>query len=120
MALYWDFEKDFVGHMIEKRRNNCICNLYVGNAMLIAVAETTEEYCLHWFISDEQHLKNMLADERCREDIHNLEFIFCTEALNDKNVKKAIKMLQGVATIKLLGEKDVQVTRQKYNLNKEE
>lgn len=101
MALYWDFERDYVGQMKNLRRK-CICNLYTGNALLIVVGETEKEYGLHWFASDEQHLAKMLADDRCREDLKQCEFIFKGDQLSDKKVKKFIKMVQGVSTITLL------------------
>ena len=101
MALYWDFDRDFVGTMTEENGN--ICNLYTGNALAIAVSETEKQYGLHWFAADEQHLKNMLASDACKEDIAGLTFNLKADVLKQPKVKTLIKLLTGNARIVLAG-----------------
>ena len=104
MALQWDFDRDFVGTVTDNRGD--ISNLYTGNALAIMVSETKEEYGLRWFAADEQHLKNMIANDRCREDIAGLAFTFKNDVLKYPKVKTLLKLLQGYARITIAGPHD--------------
>lgn len=117
MALYWDFDRDFVGTVTEKNGN--ICNLYTGNALAIMVSETEEEYGLHWFAADEQHLKNMLAHDACKADIAGLKFTLKNDVLRQPKVKTLIKLLTGNAHITLCAPGEV-VERKIYKISSSE
>lgn len=113
MALRWDFDKDFIGTVDDG--DGGICNLYTGNALAIMVSENTEEYGLRWFACDEAHLKNMLADARCREDLAHLHFTFKTSVLDNPKVRTLVKHLAGVARVTLAAPDDV-IERQIYTV----
>ena len=115
MALQWDFEKDFFGHMLDGRTKQT-WNLYTGNALLIAVGETEEEYGLKFFLVGEDHLKNLLADEKGRGVFRNIEIVISRNKLKDKKVQKLISKLQGICTIKILGEFEPDLERKIYKL----
>lgn len=112
MALQWDFNQDFVG--IVKDANGEICNLYTGNALAIIVSETEKIYGLRWFAGNEQHLKDMLADDRFKADIAGMSFTFKHDTLKYPKVKTLIKLLTGHAEITLAGPSTV-IERKIYN-----
>lgn len=105
MALRWDFKTDFIGTATDGR--DYTFNLYDGNALVIMVYETEKQYNLMWFAADEEHLKNMLADEDCRDDIAKLSLTIKAEALKRSKVKTLVKLLMGHARITIAGPNEV-------------
>ena len=58
MSLNWEW-KDKMGTCTWK--DGKTCNLYRGNALVIAIYENGKYYNLAWFAADETHMKNMLG-----------------------------------------------------------
>lgn len=76
MALNWNFKTDKIGtweYSVDKGGERYTKNLYSGNALLIAVYETDDEYIMGHFYCDKEHMKNCLGlgDDKC--NIHNFE-----------------------------------------------
>lgn len=66
MSLNWEWS-DKMGECIydssrQSAEHPFVCNLYRGNAQIIAVNEFPDgTYSLAWFSADKQHLRNMLG-----------------------------------------------------------
>ena len=73
MSLNWEWT-DKMGECIYNEEHqpagSFVCNLYRGNAQIIAVNEYPNgTYSLAWFSSDKQHLRNMLGLTKGYENV---------------------------------------------------
>lgn len=67
MALTWNWNKK-MGECIYE--NGTKVNLYLGNALVIAIKENEDEtYELNWFFADNDHTKNILGLAKGHENI---------------------------------------------------
>ena len=92
MSLNWTW-KNVVGE-IEREDNKPKIFIYEGNAFLIFISETKEEYCLYNFFADERHAKNCLGlskdYEGMAETFKNEKYILSSES---KNCMKFVQLL---------------------------
>lgn len=110
MALNWHFEDDYLGqvtihgefppHM--NLEEDYTYNCYSGNALLIMLAENTERYSLHFFLSDEAHLKNCLKDPEIVDFFKKCEFTLRPS----RNTDILYKHLKGVSKFTMLRKGD--------------
>lgn len=69
MALRWDFKEDLIGWYEDTETKESAqtfvhgVRLYDGNALMIAVWESENNYFMHSFFTDEEHAKNCLKDD---------------------------------------------------------
>lgn len=120
MAYTWDWKEDYIGRFTEPSRMEdaprTVCNLFTGNGLFIAVCETEEEYCMHFFACDEDHLKNMINDSSI--DFGELEFTlnYGKNKYNNTKINKIIKLLSGKSNINIRREGDF-IKRWQYTGN---
>ncbi len=63
MSLNWNWnEKCGEATFKSWKGGEYTVNLYVGNALLIALYETEEQYSLAWFFVDKKHAERVLSD----------------------------------------------------------
>lgn len=83
MSLNWSWNNK-VGECVYD--NGHTCNLYEGNALIIAIEETDTTYSLGWFAADLAHMKNMLGltkgHDNCFEDFGVAKLRFNEKARN--------------------------------------
>ena len=85
MALNWNWNER-IGYAILKNYlgEELLYTLYIGNAELIALYESKNQWCMGFFFVDKQHAINMLKDESFTETIQYFSF--------EKGTKKAHKI----------------------------
>lgn len=75
------------------------CNIYRGNAFMIAIYETDKTYSLVWFAADKNHMKNLLG---LNKDFNNcFEDWKITEMSLDTKYKETKEFLQMACAAKL-------------------
>lgn len=96
MSLNWQWN-DKVGEVTDER--GYTCNIYRGNAFMIAVNEYTKDggdyYSLAWFFADERHAKNCLGLSKEYKENSPSDYNWTKFKLNTKykETGKFIKML---------------------------
>lgn len=103
MSLNWYWE-DKMGEVTYE--NGSTDNLYRGNALVIAVAEADNKYCLTWFAADKNHLKNMLG--------LNKDYERCFEHFGITKLKLDTKYKETETIISLLAKAKAKLTIETY------
>ena len=96
MSLNWEW-KDKMGTCTCE--DGTTCNLYRGNAFVIAIYEDSGYYNLAWFAADENHMKNMLGLNKGYENIMKNWGI--TELELNTEYKETVKIVNLMAKAKM-------------------
>lgn len=96
MSLNWKWEDKMGACTYEDGKK---CNLYRGNAFVIAIYEDSGYYNLEWFAADENHMKNMLGLNKGYENIMKKWGI--TEIELNTEYKETVKIVNLMARAKM-------------------